>query len=191
MRINEDFLDDLEQGDIALDNISVVDDVCNELNDWLFAEGWARAMNKRPSFDPQVLPDKFYPVNNRQLTRALIYNITATLGNDCNLNWLYVSEVTSMRSLFAHMSFNGDISRWDVSNVEDMTSMFEHSKFNGNISGWDVSSVRYMSNIFDWCPFCQDISSWNCASMEPELLKDALKGSNIPRKFKPKTSKQS
>ena len=147
-------------------------------------------MKKRPSFDPQVLPDGFYSVNNRQLTRALIYNITSTLRNECSLNWLDVSEVTNMRGLFANMSFNGDISKWDVSNVKDMTSMFEDSKFNGNISGWDVSSVRYMSKIFDNCPFCQDISSWNCASMKPELLKDALKWSKIPKKFKPKAPDQ-
>jgi surface protein len=115
-----------------------------------------------------------------------MFKISSTLGNDCSMNWLDVSGVTSMRGLFASMQFNGDISRWDVSNVEDMTSMFEDSKFNGNISGWDVSSVRYMSKIFDKCPFCQDISSWNCASMKPELLKDALRYSNIPKRFKPK-----
>ena len=172
--LTEDYLD---KHDLQLDDVSVMSDVRKELDEWLSADGMIDAIKKRPSFNPEILPDSFYIINKKQDLHEIICKITTTLGNDCNLNWLDVSRVSNMRYVFAHMTFNGDISRWDVSNVEDMTSMFYDSTFegnNGNISGWNVSSVRYMSKIFDKCPFCQDISSWNCASMKPELLKDAL-----------------
>ena len=43
------------------------------------------------------------------------------------------------------ITFNGDISKWDVSSVNDMTGMFYYEVvFNGDISKWDVSSVNGM-----------------------------------------------
>ena len=75
-----------------------------------------------------------------------------------SMNWLDVSEVTDMISLFYYSKYNGDISRWDVSNVTDMKSMFDSSKFNNDISGWDVSNVTDMSHMFFHGIFNQDIS---------------------------------
>ena len=43
----------------------ITDDIRKELDEWMFADGWMEAMKKRPSFNPQVLPDGFYPVNNK------------------------------------------------------------------------------------------------------------------------------
>lgn len=47
------------------------------------------------------------------------------------------------------MTFNGDISKWNVSKVTEMASMFNHSKFNGDISKWNVSKVKEMYAIFE------------------------------------------
>ena len=93
-----------------------------------------------------------------------------------SLNWLDVSGITSMSSLFSgepavngdnehddiYNNYNGDISKWDVSNVTNMSKMFMVSKFNGDISNWDVHNVWNMSAMFkDNNSFNQDISKWD------------------------------
>jgi surface protein len=55
--------------------------------------------------------------------------------------------------MFAHSSFNSDISNWDVSNVESMNSMFMYSDFNQDISSWVISSDTDTRDMFDNCPF--------------------------------------
>ena len=80
--------------------------------------------------------------------------------NDISLNWLDVSEVTSMSHLFLYSKYKGDISKWDVSNVTNMTGMFEESDFNGDISKWDVHNVTDMIAMFLSSKFNSDISKW-------------------------------
>jgi surface protein len=49
------------------------------------------------------------------------------------------------------MSFNQDISAWDVSSVTNMEAMFSNSQsFNMPINDWDVSNVRTMRSMFDY-----------------------------------------
>ena len=51
------------------------------------------------------------------------------------------------------VSFNGDLSGWDVSNVTDMSGMFNEAvSFNGDISEWNVSKVTNMEDMFTDCP---------------------------------------
>merc|ERR1719174_1974960 len=47
------------------------------------------------------------------------------------------------------ISFEGDISKWDVSSVTNMGGMFtQASSFNADISKWDVSKVTNMGGMF-------------------------------------------
>ena len=73
------------------------------------------------------------------------------------------SNITDMSYLFEQISFNEDISGWDVGNVDDMYCMFaEADSFNQDISGWDVSRVRDMGEMFYYAAsFNQDISGWD------------------------------
>ena len=164
-----------------MDDVSVIDDVRVELEEWI-SEG------KKPSFNPEVLPDGFYKAEDIDSLRQCISLSLVDFGVHCSLNWIDVTAVANMNWLFTKSKFDGDISRWDVSNVTDMQAMFYESEFTGDygdISGWDVSSVDNMHAIFNKCPFCHDISRWNCASMIPDDLDRALKGSSLPEKFRP------
>ncbi|MFZ1702943.1 MAG: BspA family leucine-rich repeat surface protein [Saprospiraceae bacterium] len=75
-----------------------------------------------------------------------------------------LSLVTDMSNMFKDaVSFNGDITSWDVSAVQNMTQMFSGATlFNQNISTWDVSSVTQMGGMFIAADaFNQPIGTWN------------------------------
>ena len=91
---------------------------------------------------------------------------TNIFGNNCNLNWLDVSNITDMSFGFFGSEFNGDISGWDVSNVKNMGDMFCGSVFNRDISKWDVSNVTNMSGMFNNSKFNGDISNWDVSSVD-------------------------
>ena len=66
-----------------------------------------------------------------------------------------------------HLSFNQDLSAWDVSNVTDMNYMFENAtSFNQDLSAWDVSNVTNMSRMFsNASSFNQDLSAWDVSNV--------------------------
>ena len=78
-----------------------------------------------------------------------------------------LSNVTRMDNMFNYaLSFNGDMSGWDVSNVTDMNGTFRDARaFNQDINGWDVSNVTNMFAMF-WNAhvFNQDISGWDTSA---------------------------
>ena len=94
----------------------------------------------------------------------LISLINLYVGND-DLNFIDVSNITDMSSLFKHSLFKGDISKWDVSNVTDMSLMFNGSSFDGDISNWNVSNVTDMHEMFSLSNFRGDISNWNVSKV--------------------------
>ena len=102
-----------------------------------------------------------YKVLDYNELEDLIKYFTKQFGNECNLNWIDVSNITDMNRMFSNSEFNGDISQWDVSNVTYMWAMFNKSKFNGDISQWDVSNVTTMESMFQGSKFNGDISQWN------------------------------
>lgn len=71
-----------------------------------------------------------------------------------------------MSSLFyGAISFNEDLSNWDVSHVTDMSYMFsDATSFNGNVSAWNTSSVTSMFAMFYRAfSFNQDLCLWRDA----------------------------
>ena len=106
-----------------------------------------------------------YKVSERDKLVALIDYFTEQFGNECNLNWIDVSNVTDMSRLFMQSSFNGDISKWDVSNVTDMSQIFDSCPFSGDISQWDVSNVTTMEMMFFYSGFNNDISHWDVSNV--------------------------
>ena len=106
-----------------------------------------------------------YKVEDKEELKALIDCCIAVLENECNLNWIDVSNVTDMSYMFYESKFNGDISQWNVSNVTNMKGMFYNSKFNGDISQWNVSNVTNMHDMFFNSKFNGDISQWDVSKV--------------------------
>ena len=102
--------------------------------------------------------------NDSHLRQLILQEIQA-YGEQCSLNHIDVSLVTSMVALFRDTRFNGDISEWDTSNVRRMDYMFYNSQFNGDISGWDVSNVRAMHSMFCGAVFSGDLSRWDVSNV--------------------------
>lgn len=91
-------------------------------------------------------------IANNDNIKALVERAVHVLGSEADLNFINVSNVTNMASLFEGSSFSGDISKWDVSNVTDMTRMFAKSKFSGDITRWELSIDRVdINSIFASC----------------------------------------
>ena len=79
-----------------------------------------------------------------------------------------LSGVTDMSQMSAFaVSFNGDVSPWNVSGVTDMSRMFgSATSFNGDVSPWNVSGVTDMSGMFlDATSFNGDISEWDVSGV--------------------------
>ena len=85
---------------------------------------------------------------NKQHLRSLITLAISKYGPKVDLNFIDVSNVDDMSSMFRDSEFNGNISKWDVSNVTKMIGMFEGAKFNGDISQWEISEETNIDEMF-------------------------------------------
>ena len=105
-----------------------------------------------------------HPKRYTELLHIIVESIKLK-GPSVDLNWIDISKIPSMSSLFYGIDFNGDISKWDVSKVKSMRNMFQNSDFNKDISKWDVRNVEAMSNMFRYSPFSYDLRRWNIKSI--------------------------
>ena len=112
------------------------------------------------------LPEKYHKVYDLNDLRQLICKSLNVFGSRCDLNWIDVSNITTMTSLFRSTNFDGDISKWDVSNVTSMNCMFYDTHFYGDISKWDVSNVKDMRAMFAFSLFNNDISKWDVSNVK-------------------------
>ena len=128
-----------------------------------------------------------YKVSEREELLELIDYSMKYFGNECNLNWLDVSNVTDMSSMFYESDFNGDISQWNVSKVTNMNFMFSNSQFTGDISQWDVCNVINMNWMFCKSQFNSDISQWDVSNVTEKI--NMFKGCPIKAEYKPKFKK--
>jgi surface protein len=77
------------------------------------------------------------------------------------------SNLEDMSKMFKrNISFNAEISNWDVSNVTNMTEMFREAKtFNQDISTWNTAKVTDISGMFyEATSFDQDLGDWNLSN---------------------------
>ncbi len=78
-----------------------------------------------------------------------------------------LSNVISMRLMFALTAFNQPINLWDTSNVVNMSGMFSGDEyFNQPLNKWDTSNVLYMNDMFSQAKsFNQPLNSWNTSNV--------------------------
>jgi len=136
----------------------------------------------------------YWYVNDRFELRKIIYaSLTLFRGSSPNLNWVDVSDITNMVSLFSTQHYriptSGNIAceiqyctcydSYDVNSresdkIEDYGRFIRKlgcpweivDYFNGDISLWDVSNVRTMEGMFTGCRFNGDISGWDVSNVE-------------------------
>tara|TARA_B100000767_G_C19596475_1_gene463731 strand:- start:44 stop:865 length:822 start_codon:yes stop_codon:yes gene_type:complete len=112
--------------------------------------------------DTGVINGIEYTVADRELLSYYIDNIL-------DVSTLCTTRITNMENPYFYISFNDNISGWDVSNVTTMEEMFgwgDLVAFNQDLSFWDVSSVRYMNEMFDSASsFNSNISTWDVGNV--------------------------
>ena len=90
-------------------------------------------------------------------------------GPDADLNFIDVSDITSMYMLFCDTGVrNIKIDEWNVSNVTDMAGMFmDCPELSADLSGWDTSNVTDMRSTFNGCcNFDCDLSNWDVSNVK-------------------------
>jgi surface protein len=79
-----------------------------------------------------------------------------------NGNFVVSSAEGALRSA---LSFNGDITNWDVSSSSSFVATFESAfQFNGDITNWDVSSGTNFYQMLKRTNFNRDIGGWRFAT---------------------------
>ncbi len=99
------------------------------------------------SIEIPAQPRRIVAIDRAHL-KSIVEEAIATMGNDCDLNFIDTSNVTDMSWIFNESQFNGDISQWNVNNVTNMAGMFYNSKFQGDISSWNFNKCIDKESLF-------------------------------------------
>jgi len=105
-------------------------------------------------------------------------NIVTTLVTDTSFMFTYS---TSTNFSDTTLSFNQNISSWDVSNVTNMRGLFYNAtSFNQSIGSWDVSNVTNMSAMFSGdtlstANYDATLIGWSSKTLKPNV---AFSGGN-------------
>ena len=144
------------------------------ITDWTSTQRFTVSMgsfSKKYDVTVTVKGKKIIKVNTANIKATMKAEITK-YGDTADYNYIDVSEVTSMISVFQGSilesdTFNGDIGKWDVSKVTSMEAMFKYAvSFNQDIGKWDVSKVTKMGNMFKKAKvFNQPIGDWTVSNV--------------------------
>ncbi len=91
-----------------------------------------------------------------------------TISYDFDISSWDMSNVKSMYFTFWNTDgFDQDISKWDVSNVEDMEGLFFYTNnLNVDLSSWNVSKVKNMKMMFRDAFYANpDVSMWDVSNV--------------------------
>ena len=101
-----------------------------------------------------------YTIVDKETLRNMISN-----GDD--VTRVCTTRIINMVSVIVGITFNQNISSWDVSNVTDMQSMFsQQENFDQPIGNWDVSNVTNMGYMFYGATsFNQPIGNWDVSNV--------------------------
>ena len=187
MRINEDYLENDNYSPEDVNDIleRMLDDEFCDVIDSIVAGEYD---GERPGFE--YARDAIYPVDDMEL-RTVIKKLRKLYGFEehMNLNWLDVSGVTHMNTLFyvaflpdnSKAACNVDVSRWDVRNVVDTSYMFGWTTFNGDLSAWRLDSLEDCSYMFAYSLFNGDLSAWDISGVAGK--RDMLNGCPIHKRM--------
>ena len=101
-----------------------------------------------PNFAHYDISGNTVVARDKKHLQDLIELAISKYGNNVDLNFIDVSNVTDMSLLFYGSNFNGNISKWNVSKVTNMEQMFYNSQFNGDISLWNIAEDANIIDMF-------------------------------------------
>ena len=114
---------------------------------------------------------RIYVVGNSEILQFRVsgdFTIGSTTSTPTDYTCLCTTQVTNLPAFFrGKVSFNEDISTWDMSNILNTILMFDGAtSFNQDIGNWDVGNVNNMAEMFKGATsFNQDIGSWDVSSV--------------------------
>lgn len=66
---------------------------------------------------------------NKEHLRELILQDIYLYGNDCDLNYIDVSQITDISGIFNHSEFKGDLENWQPYNLQSSIALSNSSVF--------------------------------------------------------------
>jgi surface protein len=120
--------------------------------------------------------DDYYPIGQWDVSNIQDFSyvfdadrnrLLITFNEDLS-NW-DMSNATNLSHMFqCCRRFNSDVSRWNVSNVTDFSEMFvQCNVFNSDVSRWNTAAATDMNFMFFYCiAFNSDVADWNVLMLQ-------------------------